>query len=91
MATLPRSSGKSALLTRPNTQDFDSGINSSAAWTESNNPSVSLLRPRKYLSESNLRQNGSLSDDELDDGLGEQNPAQVVVRLDSLVELVVVV
>ncbi|KAJ2927149.1 hypothetical protein H1R20_g9926, partial [Candolleomyces eurysporus] len=68
MATLPRSSGKSTLLNRPNTQDFDSGVNSSTAWTESNNPSVSLLRPRKYLSESDLRQNGSLSDDELDDG-----------------------
>ena len=68
MATLPRSTGKSTLLTRPNTQDFDSGINSSTAWTESNNPSVSLLQSRKYLSESDLRQDGSLSDEEVDDG-----------------------
>ena len=68
MATLPRSTGKSTLFARPNTQDFDSGINSSTAWTESNNPSVSLLQSRKYLSESDLRQDGSLSDEEVDDG-----------------------
>lgn len=69
MATLPRSSGKSAFASRPISEtDFDSGINSSAAWTESNKPSIDLLRSRRqFVSESDAQQ-GSLSDEEVDEG-----------------------
>lgn len=63
MATLPRSTAKSNFLNQPVPDEFDSGINSSAAWTAS----VSQLRSRKFLSESNAR-NGSLSDDDMEDG-----------------------
>ncbi|TEB35082.1 hypothetical protein FA13DRAFT_1753432 [Coprinellus micaceus] len=68
MATLPRPSTKSAFHRPALDADFDSGINSSAAWTESNKPSIDLLRStRRYVSESNA-QHASLSDEELDEG-----------------------
>ena len=68
MATLPRPSTKSAFSRPALDADFDSGINSSAAWTESNKPSIDLLRSaRRYVSESNA-QHASLSDEELDEG-----------------------
>ncbi|EFI27068.1 Sh3px3 protein [Coprinopsis cinerea okayama7 len=77
MATLPRSATKSSILARPTT-DFDSGINSSAAWTESNKPSIPQgPSTRRYLSESHLQSHGSLSDDEFDDGGDElEEPAR---------------
>ncbi|KAG2008360.1 Sh3px3 protein, variant 2 [Coprinopsis cinerea AmutBmut pab1-1] len=77
MATLPRSATKSSILARPTT-DFDSGINSSAAWTESNKPSTPQgPSTRRYLSESHLQSHGSLSDDEFDDGGDElEEPAR---------------
>ncbi|TFK26567.1 hypothetical protein FA15DRAFT_637246 [Coprinopsis marcescibilis] len=67
MATLPRATNKSIIFQRP-TSNFDSGINSSTAWTESQHPSAPAApASRKYLSESNIRENQSLSDDEIDD------------------------
>ncbi|KAF9484995.1 hypothetical protein BDN70DRAFT_871680 [Pholiota conissans] len=71
MATLPRSSryppgSQSSILPRP-MSEFDSGINTSTAWTESlgTEESISRARSRQYLSESGVPH--TLSEDEGDD------------------------
>ncbi|KAF8174106.1 hypothetical protein BJ912DRAFT_1024773 [Pholiota molesta] len=78
MATLPRSSryppGPSSTLLRRPVSEFDSGINTSTAWTEhlETTDSVSKARSRQYLSESDAVR--PLSEDE-----GEDEP-EVMTR-----------
>jgi sorting nexin-9/18/33 len=70
MATLPRSGGtKSAFVKHPQLE-FDSGINSSAAWAESHKPGAPAPVLRRNVSESNANDRGSLSDEEPDDEEG---------------------
>lgn len=79
MATLPRSSryppGSSSTVLRRPVSEFDSGINTSAAWTEhlETTDSVSKARSKQYLSESDAART-PLSEDE-----GEDEP-EVMTR-----------
>lgn len=74
MATLPRStrypSGPSSTISQRPVSEFDAGINTSAAWTESLEsggppPSLSKARSRQYFSESGLP--SSVPQDEIED------------------------
>lgn len=75
MSTLPRISKfpPSELYPRPQS-DFDTGVNTSTAWTEHLENG-----PRKYLSESDVP--GSLSDEEPDENDGSEDLGVLPIRL----------
>lgn len=70
MATLPRSGGTKSAFAKHPESDFDSGINSSAAWTESHKQGAPVPILRRNVSESDAQDRGSLSDEEPDDDEG---------------------